>query len=323
MLTAIGGAFLLLPLPYSLLGIVSIFRVPAAVALLTIGIVLWVRKAPAAPPVAGPRNAWTRVPSSVRLLLKVYLVILAGALLAVALLFVVNIFAPLGIALVGRVGGTFLSLTLGWGWGLLSVLMLGVRPIRPAGAVGLATGVAIIVFGSLAVWDFTGTYDLHQVWQGLLLLQAYTLIGAGAWALVDRDLQNVAAWACVATTYGAGLVVGTGHVLEGTPSALEARFVTAASQVGMALAVASVSLFTPPLPALRSSRWYWFAAPLPLAAAALTVALLPASDRMGSASMGFRIWLAAWVVSAVLALVGLTVWMLARLRAPRLQAVTT
>jgi hypothetical protein len=307
------GAILLLSSPFGIsLGIGISMLIPiAALALIVLGIVQ----------LSGGGHGitmrlWGRLPTALRNLMRAYLWVLGAALATVALLFVVNVFVPLGPGIVRGAAGTFFSITLGWAWGMLGAVAMAWRPLRAAGALGLAVGVAIIVFGSLSVWRFTGTYDLDNVWRGLLTLQFYVAIALAAWTLVDRDPGHPSAWACIVGTAAAGLVVAASQWLSGTPAALDRRLPDGFAPFGVAVAAASAVLLIPDHRTLRLARRFWFAAPLALGVAALVAPWLVETVRVGT-PISERLWAAAWVTAAALGLLGLTAWILARLRQPQ------
>lgn len=307
------GAILLLSSPFGMsLGIGISMLIPlAGIGLVVLGILQLTGEGH-----GFTMRLWGQLPIALQNLMQAYLWVLGAALAVVALLFVVNVFAPLGSGIVRGAAGTFFSVTLGWAWGMLGAVAMAWKPLRAAGALGLAAGVAIIVFGSLSVWRLSGTYDLDNVWRGILMLQFYVALAVPAWILVDRDPGHPAAWACIVGVAGAGLVVALSQWLSGTPMAIDRRLSSGFAPFGFAVAAASLVLLLPDDRTLRRARWFWFAAPLALGIAALVAPWLVETSRVGT-PISERLWAAAWVMAAALGLLGLTAWILARLRRPQ------
>ena len=273
-------------------------------------------------------SLWKRIPPAVKHLLKSYLFVLAGALLIVGLLFVLNIFIDFGgKQFTSRAFGTFFILLFGWGWGILGAFMMFYKPLRAAGACGLAVGVAFIVFGSLAVWDIGGTFDLWSIPQALLVVQVALAAGVVGWMKKDDPDLAPAALATIAVTALAGLVIA--YLVLDVPSLQPSDRVTSklgesASALGFFTALASVCLLTPRTPEWRVARWFGYAAPAELA---LMLAVAPwlrpdsytyTVDRLST--LADRWTIAAWVIAAILILMAATAYIIAKLRPEPAQA---
>lgn len=272
---------------------------------------------------------WKRIPTPLKTLLKTYLLVLAAALLIVALLFVLNIFLDFGgKQFTSRAFGTFFVLLFGWGWGILGAGMMYWRPLRIAGMCGLAVGVAFIVFGSLAVWDIGGTYDLWNIPWALMLLQVALASAVVGWMKLEVPGQTPVAGATIAVTALCGLV-GAFLVLDipGTrlPDPYDGYLADSTFALGFWVAVASTFLLLPMKPEWRIARWLAYAAPAQLAVMLAIEPWLrtdsPRTYPFDTTSTLAQRWdIAAWVIAAVLLLMGATAYIIAKLRTEPAQA---
>lgn len=267
-------------------------------------------------------SLWKRIPPAVKQLLKSYLFVLAGALLIVGLLFVLNIFIDFGgKQFNSRAIGTFFVLLFGWGWGILGAFMMFYRPLRPAGAAGLMVGVAFIIFGSLAVWETGKPYDLWNIPWALLVVQVALAAGVVGWIKKDDPGLAALALATIAVTALSGVVIA--YLVLDVPSMLpsdrvQSQLGESASLLGFFTALASVCLLIPQRPEWRVARWLVYAAPAELAVMlAAAPWLRPASyaysvDRL--TTLADRWVIAAWVIAAILILMAATAYIIAKLR---------
>lgn len=265
-------------------------------------------------------SLWKRIPPAMRTLLKSYLLILAAALVVVALLFVLNIFLDFGGSqFTSRAFGTFFVLLFGWGWGILGAAMMHYAPLRAAGMCGLAVGVAFIVFGSLAVWDFGASYDLWNIPLALLVLQVALAAGVVGWMKLDDPQYAPVAVATIAVTALAGLVLAYLTLdIPGMQPDFEVRdnLGESAAFLGFWTAVASTLLLVPKEPEWRVARWLAYAAPAQLGVMLAIAPWLADSGgyQYGASSFAQRWSIAAWVVAAVLLLMGATAYIIAKMR---------
>jgi hypothetical protein len=256
-------------------------------------------------------SLWSRIPETMKQLLKSYLLVLAGALVLVGLLFVIDLFFPFGgERFVARAFGTFFTLILGWGWGIFGAFMMFYKPMRPAGAAGLAVGVAFIVFGSLAVWEFT-TYELWNIPWALFWIQVALAAGMVGWLKLEKGTDQVVAIVTIALTFLCGLVMAI-YTLDLTSNP-DDRYPSAAFSLGLGVSVASTFTLLPPLSEYRLARWLAYAAPFELG-------LVGAVHPWLTGEFQDRWAIVGWVVAAILLLIGATAYIIAKLRPEPAQA---
>lgn len=253
------------------------------------------------PPPQPMPKPWESFPPWLKKTLRYYLYGLVGALIVVGLLYVVNIFIPLPEDSLSRAAGNLGLLMLGWLWGILSAWMMAYRPLVPAGGIGMVVGVATIVFGTLAIWDLVGGYDLGRIPWATFILQ---VVAAASVAPIRAFLRNehsvlvMVSLACAATgaLMMAGATLWQSSYLETTPDKL------GESGAGLAfpMCLAGTLVLMPNRTRLNLTRWFAFAG---FAELAFFLAIRP---WIAGSAMIDRMQIAMWALAIILGLVAAT-----------------
>lgn len=255
------------------------------------------------PPPQPMAKPWENFPPWLKRILRYYLYGLVGALIVVGLLYIVNIFIPLPEGSIGRAAGNLGLLMLGWLWGILSAWMMAYKPLVPAGGIGMVVGVATIVFGTLAIWDLVGGYELGRIPWAIFILQ---VVAAAAVAPIRAALRNehgllvMVSLACAAV----GALMMSASILWQAPNMTPALVPEKLGESGAGLAfpmcLAGTLVLMPNRPRLNLTRWFAFAG---FAELAFFLAVKP---WIAGSAMIERMTIAMWALAIILGLVAAT-----------------
>ena len=253
------------------------------------------------PPPQPMPKPWEKFPPWLKRTLRTYLYGLIGALLLVGLLYLVNVFYPFPGWFLGRAAGNLGLLMLGWLWGILSALMMAYKPLVPAGGIGMAVGVATILFGTLAIWDLVGGYELDRIPWAIFILQVVAAAAVAPIRAAQRNEHTVLvmvslACATVGALMMAASILWQASYLETTPDKLGAS----GSGLAFPMCLAGTLVLMPNRPRLNLTRWFAFAGFAELAFFLTLKPWIEATD------MILRMEIAMWALAVILGLIAAT-----------------
>jgi len=253
-----------------------------------------------------PPKPWESFPPWLRRTFRIYLYGLVGALLLAGLLFVLNVFVPLPHNSLLRATGSLGLLLVGWFWGVLGAWMLSYRPLAPAGILGMATGVATIVFGTLAIWDLVGGYSLTRIPWALFMVQVVAAAGVAVErARLRREFEGLM-WPAVGAIAVGAILLAVSILFDSPARTPDLMDKIGATGGGLAfpMCAAGVLFLIPKRPRLNLTRNLAYAGFVELA---LFLAIQP---WVQDSAMKARMYLATFAIAIILGLVALTFYLI-------------
>jgi hypothetical protein len=195
------------------------------------------------------------LPDWLKRIFRAYIVTIVGILLLVGALFVLNIFVPLGKNL-DRTGMSALVLLLAWGWGMFGAWIMQVTPLRPAGALGMITGLAGLLAFPVDIWRIGEGYQFQRIAWAFLAMQGLAAAGAAAWRALDRKEHIRLATLSLLFIAVGGALVFAAIVLPDDVLKASSQDHLAVSGLGLSLpmAAATLLLLLPLRPRLAVAR---------------------------------------------------------------------
>lgn len=261
----------------------------------------WTSYPPYPPPQPMPKP-WESFPPWLKKTLRSYLYGLVGALVLVGLLYLIHVFFPFPGWFLGRAAGNLGLLLVGWLWGILSAWMMAYRPLAPAGATGMAVGAATILFGTLAIWDLAGGYELGRIPWALFVVQ---VVGAAAVApvrVVQRNEHSAIAMASLAcATVGAVMMAAAILWQASWDNPNPERLGQSGAGLAFPMCLAGALVLMPDRRRLNLTRWFAFAG-----FAELSFFLTVKPWIANQTDMLLRMEVAMWALAIILGLIAAT-----------------